>query len=111
FGEGRELFDREVADEPITRDATLRENDQTHTLGDGLFCEAFNFLEVGIFVRRFALELDGGDSKGALGLCVQASALVITFPAPSVRRWSRPSCRNVRRSWSKPSRCRIVAWM
>ncbi len=33
-----------------------------------------------------------------------------TSPWTSVRRKSRPAWRYVRRVWSKPSRCRIVAW-
>ena len=32
-----------------------------------------------------------------------------TWPLTSVRRKSRPEWRNVRRSWSRPNRCRIVA--
>ncbi len=57
---------------------------------------------------------EGGQRHGgAHGLSVEVHHARIgwtTFPATSVSRKSRPAWRYVSRSWSKPSRCRIVAW-
>ena len=53
-------------------------------------------------------------ARGRLGVLVgeprQARICCTTLPATSVRRKSRPACRNVSRVWSKPKRCKIVAW-
>ena len=45
----------------------------------------------------------------ALGLANQARIGRTTWPLTSVRRKSRPEWRNVSRSWSRPSKCKIVA--
>ena len=49
--------------------------------------------------------------EGSIGPEQQIQAMMssITRPCTSVSRKSRPWNRNVRRSWSSPSRCRIVA--
>ncbi len=66
-----------------------------------------------LHIRGHGMSLLGPNYSLAPGSRVKlyASTSVSTWPCTSVRRRSMPLWRTVRRVWSMPSRCRIVAWM
>ena len=55
------------------------------------------------------VRLPSGTEAGCFAF--HARSFLITRPPTSVRRSSRPLCKNVSCLWSRPIKCRIVAWM
>ena len=67
FRQTGQLIYGEVSEEPITRDTTLREDEQLDILILGLADESFHDTEVGFDIARLAFELDRGCPQSAGG--------------------------------------------